>query len=111
MRRIVIGTVTALLIWGVAGLAMADRPHTAKGKIVSADRTRVIMVLENGHRHTLELSRATMVYDEFDRPSAQVLEPGDLVQEDCVSLPDGRFVARRITLLRAAWREITSPEF
>ncbi len=107
----VIGTVTALLVWGAAGPATADHLHTARGKIVSADRASLAMVLENGHRHTLELSRTTVVYDESDRLSALPLQPGDLVQEDCVSLADGRFLARRITLLRAAWRELASPEF
>jgi len=109
--KTVIGTVTALLVWGAAGVAAADQLHTARGKIVSADRSRVVMVLENGHRHTLELSRTTAVYDESVQLSALPLQPGDFVQEDCVSLPDGRFLARRITLLRAAWRELTSPEF
>jgi hypothetical protein len=109
--KTVIGTLTALMVWAAAGLALAEQAHTAKGRIVAADRTRVIMVLENGHRHTLELSQATRVYDEFGQRSVQPLGPGDLVQEDCVSLPDGRFLARRITLQRAAWREITSPEF
>jgi len=77
---------------------------------VSADRSRVVMVLENGHRHTLELTQTTKVYNEFAEISALALGPGDFVEEDCVSLPDGRFLARRITLLRAAWRELTSPE-
>jgi hypothetical protein len=107
----VIGTVTALLVWGTAGLATADQLHTARGRIVSADRSRVVMVLENGHRHTLELTQTTKVYGEFAEVSALALGPGDFVVEGCVSLPDGRFLARRITLLRAAWRELTSPEF
>ncbi len=87
--RILIGTVTALTVWAAAGLAMADQLHMAKGKIVAADPAGVIMVLENGHRHSLELSRATQVYDEFHRLSAVPLQPGDFVEEDCVALPTG----------------------
>jgi hypothetical protein len=109
--KTVIGTVTALLVWGAAGLALADPGHTARGKIVAADQASAIMVLENGHRHTLTLSPTTKLYDELGRLTALPLGPGDFVEEDCVSLPDGRFLARRITLLRAAWRELTSPEF
>ncbi len=109
--KTMIATVTALVVWAAAGPAMADQGHMARGKIVAADRGSVVMVLENGHRHTLELARTTRVYDEFDQLSALPLEPGDFVEEDCVSLPDGRFLARRITLLRAAWRELNSPGY
>lgn len=109
--KIVIGTVTALVVWGGAGLAAADQVHTARGKIVSVDRASVIMVLENGHRHTLEVSPTTEAYDESgQRSSARAFQPGDYVEEDCVSPTGGGFLARRITLLRAAWREIGSPE-
>ena len=109
--KIVIGTVTALVVWSGAGLAMADQVHTAKGKIVSADGASVIMVLENGHRHTLELSPTTEAYGEYgQRSSARALQPGDYVEEDCVSGPGGGFLASRIRLLRAAWREIGPPE-
>ena len=110
--KTMMGIVTALVVWGAAGLAAADQIHTAKGKIVAADRANVIMVLENGHRHTLKLSPTTEAYGEYgQRGSAQAFQPGDYVEEDCVSAPSGGFLARRIMLLRAAWREITSPEF
>lgn len=109
--RIVIGTVTALVVWGGAGLAAADQVHTAKGKVVSVDQASVIMVLENGHRHALELSPTTEAYGEYgQQSSARAFQPGDYVEEDCVSVPGGGYLARRITLLRAAWREIGSPE-
>jgi hypothetical protein len=109
--KTVIGILTALVVWGGAGMAAADQMHTARGKVVAADRGGVTMVLENGHRHVLDLARTTTVYDEFDQPSALPLQPGDFVEEDCVSLPNGHFLARRITLLRAAWREINSPGY
>jgi len=110
--RILVGTVTALVVWGGAGLATAEQVHTAQGKIVSVDRTSVIMVLENGHRHTLEVAPTTEAYDESGRQSsARAFQPGDYVAEDCVSVSGGGYLARRITLLRAAWRELDSPEY
>ena len=110
--RIVIGTVTALVVWGGAGLAMADQVHTAKGRIIAADQAHVTVLLDNGQRHPLEVSPTTEAYDEFGQQiSARAFQPGDYVEEDCVSGTGGGFLARRITLVRAAWREITSPEY
>ena len=110
--KTVIGIVTALVVCGGGGLATADQVHTARGKIMAAGQANVTMLLENGQRRPLEVSPTTEAYDEFgQRMSTRAFQPGDYVEEDCVSAPGGGVLARRITLLRAAWREISSPVY
>lgn len=38
------------------------------------------------------------------------LQPGDYIRSECITGEDGRLVARKIVLLRPAWRMLESPE-
>ena len=111
MKNATKGLVVALVVFGVAGAAGAETVHVRKGVIVAAGPGDMVMVLDNNHRHTLVLADATKVYDDMGKMIRTAgLRTGDYVQEECLRLPDGRFVAKRIILLRPAWRDLQSPE-
>ena len=108
MKLVMVVLAVVLLLWG-PGLAAAD--HEGMGLIVAAGPGRVTMV-ENSHRHSLVLARTTQVTDDAGNPiPVTALGAGDYVREACVPQPDGRFIAKRIVVLRPAWRELTSPEW
>jgi hypothetical protein len=52
----------------------------------------------------------TEILGEEDPLALEGLQPGDYVRTECVADEDGRLVARKIVLLRPAWRMIESPE-
>lgn len=52
----------------------------------------------------------TEILGEEDPLALQGLQPGDYIRSECVTGEDGRLVARKIVLLRPAWRIIESPE-
>ena len=52
----------------------------------------------------------TQILGGEDPLALEGLQPGDYIRSECVTGEDGRLVARKIVLLRPAWRMIESPE-
>jgi hypothetical protein len=105
-----IGFVAVFLILMGAGVASAEVEHASTGVLVAAGPGAVTL-LENGRRLTLVLGDTTAIFDDLGQPlSAAGLGPGDYVREECTRQADGQSLARRITVLRPAWRALGSPE-
>lgn len=89
-------------------------PHRSTGVVVRVDpgQGRVVMKL-NGHVHELAVTKATVLKNDWGEPLASVkaLQVGDYVREECVAGPEGKSLARKIEVLRPAWRELESPEW
>ena len=107
----VVGLVVAVLILCVAGVASADHVGTGVILVAGPGEGTMTLVLKEGRPWTLVLGEATKVYDDSGREiSPSRLGPGDYVREVCVKLPDWRILAKQITVLRPAWRELGTPE-
>ena len=52
----------------------------------------------------------TQILAGEDSLALEGLQPGDYIRSECVSGEDGTLLARKIDLLRPAWRMIESPE-
>ena len=106
-----IGLVAALMVFGVAAAAAAD--HAGGGVIVAAPpgEPTLNVILEGGQRWAMLVGEVTEIYDDLGRAiPASRLNAGDYVREICARLPDGRIMAKQITVLRPAWRALESPE-
>lgn len=109
MRRAA-GLVALLVGLGMALVRpAAAEMHTSVGLVVRASAGEVVL-LENSHRHALVIDAATVLQGPLGQRVAEV-EVGDIVREWCEPLPDGRFIARRIAIRRAAWQLGESPEW
>ncbi len=105
-----LGLVAAIMVFGAAAAAAAD--HVGTGVIVAADPggPTVHLRLEGGRPWTLVIGYMTEISDDFGRAiPAGWLNAGDYVSEVCTRLPDGRVVAKQITVLRQARRDHESP--
>lgn len=93
-----IGGVLVIMLW--AGAARTGPQHVSVGVFVAADASDLTL-LEHGRRITLVVGPPTVITDEAGRTlRADDLQPGDPVREECLPLGLGRFMARRITVLR-----------
>ena len=59
---------------------------------------------------TVCCAEETQIQAGEDPLALEGLQPGDYIRSECVSADDGRLLARKIVLLRPAWRMIESPE-
>lgn len=89
-------------------------PHHSTGLVVRVDpgQGRVVMKV-NGHVHELTVTKATVLRNDWGEPlrSLKAIQVGDYVREECVAGPEGKSLARKIEVLRPAWRELESPEW
>lgn len=98
----------------VTDVAIAAEPaHRSTGLIVALDHARGTVVMKDeGHRHVLRVAPATALRDDSGGALRGIrgLQVGDYVREDCVRDAEGAYVARRIEVLRPAWKLAESPE-
>jgi hypothetical protein len=59
---------------------------------------------------TVCCSGTTQILGGEDPLALEGLQPGDYIRSECITGEDGRLVARKIVLLRPAWRMLESPE-
>ena len=52
----------------------------------------------------------TQIVGGEDPLALEGLQPGDYIRSECIAEEDGRLIARKIVLLRPAWRILESPE-
>jgi hypothetical protein len=119
MKTAVLVLAAALVLGVGVPPAGADEPqaaglHRSTGLVVRVDAGlgRVVMKV-NGHVHALAVTKATVLRNDWGEPLAglRALHVGDYVREECVAGPEGKLLARKIELLRPAWRELESPEW
>lgn len=108
---------TLVLGMGIPPAGADEQPgvglHRSTGLVVRVDSGRGSVAMKlNGHVHTLAVTKATVLRDDWGEPLAglRALHVGDYVREECVAGPEGKLLARKIELLRPAWRELESPE-
>lgn len=89
-------------------------PHHSTGLVVGVNTDqRVVIMRVNGHVHDLIVTKATVLKDDWGEPLAglKALQVGDYVREHCATGPEGKRLARKIEVLRPAWRMWESPEW
>lgn len=86
--------------------------HHVMGMVTTVD-------LEAGHLRLKDESESfctvccggeTEILGEEDPLALEGLQPGDYIRSECLRGEDGKLVAKKIVLLRPAWRMIESPE-
>ncbi len=106
MKR-AIRLVTALMFLAAPGMVTAEDLHVGLGWIEAADLSSVTILPHEGPAYVLRISEATEVYDDTGQPfPAAGLGPRDYVKEECARTPDGRLLAKRITLVQPTWRAL-----
>ncbi|MBI3990237.1 MAG: hypothetical protein HY347_11550 [candidate division NC10 bacterium] len=101
----------------VASVALADqgRPaltHQSKGYITLVNPARGIVLIKQidaRHTHRLLLTGETLLLDE-EGYRVKALQVGDYVQEECLPRSGRPSIAKRIVVLRPAWRMYEIPE-
>lgn len=88
--------------------------HRSTGLVVKVDPAkRTVLLAKNGHYHELLVGPGGVVLD--DRSNALqgliALQVGDYVSEECILQKGGLSIARKISVLRPAWRMLESPEY
>lgn len=88
--------------------------HRATGLVVKLDPAkRTVLLAKNGHYHELLVRPGAVVLnDQSKAPQAlTALRVGDYVSEECILQKGGLSIARKISVLRPAWRMLESPEY
>ena len=110
----VAGTVASLFVLLGGPVASADDHgmsperliHRSVAVVTSIERDAGFLVIRQDDGQVLRIY--------VDRTSAgdslEALQPGDIVREECTKSSSGFRIARRILLVRPAWREIGTPE-
>ncbi len=80
--------------------------HRSVSVITRIDRNAGFLVIRQGDGQIVRIyvDRAT------EGDSLEALHPGDIIREECTHSSGGTRVARRVLLVRPAWREIGTPE-
>ncbi len=86
--------------------------HQVMGMVTRVDlETGRVRLREDSEAFcTLCCRGETDIRGEEDALDLEGLQPGDYVRSECIRGEDGELVARKIVLLRPAWRMIESPE-
>ncbi|HSB72281.1 MAG TPA: hypothetical protein VLH58_07780 [Candidatus Methylomirabilis sp.] len=86
--------------------------HEVMGMVTRVDReSGHVRVKDDGEAFcTVCCGGETEILAEGDPLHLEGLQPGDYIRSECVPGEDGKLLARKIVLLRPAWRMIESPE-
>ncbi len=88
--------------------------HRSTGLVAKVDLTRgTVLLAENGHSRELVVGRSALILDDQGNGlrSLKGLQVGDYVSEECMLQKGGPSIARKISVLRPAWRMLESPEY
>lgn len=119
MRKTAATILAVGLVLGLVApsMALSETPgggaHRSTGLAVRVNPGQGSVVMKvNGHIHELAVTKATVLKNDWNEPLAGLgaLQVGDYIREECAAGPDGKSVARKIEVLRPAWRELESPE-
>ncbi len=91
-----------------------ETTHHSTGLVVRVSPSQGIVVMKvNGHTHELTVTTATVLRNDWGEPlrHLQALQVGDYVREECVPESGRRNLARRIEVVRPAWRMLETPEY
>jgi hypothetical protein len=68
---------------------------------------------KNGHTLELAVGPGSLVLDDRDkaRKALKNLQVGDYISEECILQTVGPSIARKISVLRPAWKTLDSPEY
>jgi hypothetical protein len=89
-----------------------DSSHEVMGMVTQVNREagHVRLKDEGESFCTVCCGGETQILGGEDPLSLEGLQPGDYIRSECIAGEDGRLVARKIVLLRPAWRMLESPE-
>ena len=80
--------------------------HRSVAVVTSIDRNAGFLVIRQDDGQVLRI----YVDRALAGDGLEALQPGDIVREECTKSSTGIRTARRILLVRPAWREIGTPE-
>lgn len=104
MKKILVGSLIVLVVFAVAGPALAGPYHTSIGVVADSSDSKVLVMtrvdLSGAPDQSFLVTKATEILGPEGQPlPVTALQAGDYIREECLVRPDGQFEVHRITVL------------